>query len=143
MGKKRDIWAEVGVLKDRLGRNEDNRELRKRLNMAEAAARDESLRPDYLERYPAPSRPYDSRRRPPATKIPGDAELVRAWVSSSTVEEAARKLGIPEHCGWLALKAGAFRKAGVELQEMHVATSRARSDRLDVDALNDLIGGSS
>lgn len=146
----RDIHAEAAVLAQQVKADPDNLILRKRMDMARTAAADPARRQDYLAAYPPPtgssrsartakSASYSSRKRPVAARMPTDEQFVLAWQGSESAEEAAEKLGITDHAAWVAVKAGALRKVGVKLREMHLVTSRVRSDRLDVDGLNALI----
>lgn len=141
----RDLHAELAVLNAQVDANNDDLELRRRRDTCRAALTTSAARDLYLKTYPNPIKTRKKRTmsknykaKPADDKIPTNAEFVRAYQTSSTTAEAAEKLGIPEHAGWVGMKAGALKKVGVALKDM----PRAKSyDRVDVDGLNALIQG--
>lgn len=137
----RDIRNEANALARMLVKDPNNGKLRERAEMAQAAMRSEVTRRVYLKEYPSADLPrqaradYSNKKSPPAGRTPTNEEIVRAWQTSDSRDEAAEKLGV--NPGWLGVKVGALKRIGVRVKRLNPRPP----DKTDVDALNALIDG--
>lgn len=138
----RNVKAEAKALADMVVKDPKNEKLVERAQMARAALKSEVALKTYLAEYPTKDLPrqakanYRGKRKPAPGKMPSNKAIVLAWQMSHSKEEAAERLGIPEHAAWLGTKIGAMKRHGVKLKTL---SQQPRGKRMDVDGLNKLI----